>query len=56
MRVLAIVATVVAFLLSARIADDPLVGLLVGAIVAAVLVLGQRLVRKRHQANPPKRP
>lgn len=56
MRVLAILVTIVAFWLSARIADDPLVGLLVGAIVATVLVLGQRLLRRRHQASPPKRP
>ena len=55
MRVLAIVVTILAFWLSARIADDPLVGLLVGAVVATFLVLGQRLLRRRRQSNPPKR-
>lgn len=56
MRVLAILLSVAAFWLSARIADDPRVGLLVGAIVAAVLVPGQRLLRRRGQPRPPKRP
>jgi hypothetical protein len=55
MRILAILVTMLAFWLGARIADDPLVGLLVGAIVATFLLLGRRVLRRRHQANPPKR-
>lgn len=56
MRALAIALTIVAAWFGARIADDPLVGLLVGAIVAACLVPGARILRRRRQANPPKRP
>ncbi|WP_156923619.1 hypothetical protein [Massilia alkalitolerans] len=52
MRVLTIILTILAFWFGARIADDPLAGLLAGAVVATVLVLVQR---RRRQASPPKR-
>lgn len=50
-----IVVCLGAFWLSARIADDPLAGIVVAAILAAVLVPGRRALRKRSQASPPKR-
>ncbi len=55
MRALTIILTIVAFWFGARIADDPLVGLLAGAVVGTLLVLCRRLMRRRHQASPPKR-
>ena len=55
MRVLTIILTIVAFWFGARIADDPMVGLLAGAVVGTLLVLGQRMLRRRRQASPPKR-
>ncbi len=50
-----IVICLLAFWLSSRIADNPLVGIVVAAIVAVVLALAGRAVRRRSQANPPKR-
>ena len=56
MRVWIIVLSLLAFWLGSRIADNPLVGLVVGAIVATVLLLSQRVLHRRGQASPPKRP
>ncbi len=50
-----IVVCLFAFWLSSRIADNPLVGIVVAAVVAAVLALAGRAMRRRTQANPPKR-
>jgi membrane protein implicated in regulation of membrane protease activity len=50
-----IVISLAAFWLGARIADNPLAGILVAAIVATFMVLGQRAMRRRRQANPPNR-
>lgn len=56
MRIVIIVASILAFWLGARIADDPLVGIVAAAVVATVLTLGRRALHRRVQANPPKRP
>jgi len=56
MRILIVIASLLAFWLGSRIADNPLVGLVVAAVVATVLVLAQRALHRRGQANPPKRP
>ncbi len=56
MRIVIIAASVLAFWLASRIADNPLVGIAAAAVVAAVLTLGRRTLRRQHQANPPNRP
>ena len=55
MRVLSIAVVLVAGFYGARIADDPVVGLAVMAVLGAILLLARRVLRKRRQANPPKR-
>lgn len=55
MRGLSIALIVVAGFYGSRIADNPLGGLAAIAVVGAILLLAQRVMRKRHQANPPKR-
>lgn len=49
------VIVVVGGFYGARIADDPLAGLAVAAIVGAFLWLGRSILRKRRQSSPPKR-
>jgi hypothetical protein len=60
MRALAIGMTVIAAWFGARIGDDPLIGLVAGAVMATILLLGRRALRRRSQLNsqpnPPKRP
>lgn len=56
MRALSIAVIVVVGFYGARIADNPLGGLAAAAVAGAIVLLAQRIVRKRHQANPPKRP
>ncbi len=55
MRVLSIALIVVAGFYGARIADNPLGGLVTMAILGAILLLARRVLRRRHQASPPNR-
>lgn len=55
MRTMTILASLLAFWLGSRIADNPLVGIVAAAAVATALVLGRRALRRRTQASPPKR-
>ncbi len=51
-----IVLCLFAFWLSSRIADTPLVGIAVAGVVAALLALGQHVMRRRAHDSPPNRP
>lgn len=55
MRIVIIVASIFSFWLGARIADDPLVGIVVAAVVATVLTFGRRTLRRRNHIKPPNR-